>query len=126
MSDPLALAAARHASENQMMPNRCGCANAKRMPQPRLLGIMNSMGLAADWGRVTGYPEVIPSQKAGCRNSRLHSPLTCVALPDKSIFRTESRFSVALAALVRKFIFAKRIRYAVALQSLTPPEPVRQ
>jgi hypothetical protein len=33
MSDPLALAAARYASEILMMPKRCGYVNAKRMPQ---------------------------------------------------------------------------------------------
>jgi len=38
MSDPLALATARYASEILMMPKRCGHVNAKRMPQPRLLG----------------------------------------------------------------------------------------
>jgi hypothetical protein len=98
MSDPLALAAARHASENQMMPNRCGCANAKRMPQPRLLGIMNSMGLAADWGRVTGKQEGTELLLV-CRPITLDTDLN--RLPT---YRTTVRFRTPPAGLGQFYI----------------------
>jgi hypothetical protein len=59
MSDPLALAATRFASEILMMLKRCGYVNAKRMPQPRFLGTVISMEFAGDFGWMPGKPEVI-------------------------------------------------------------------
>src|SRR6267378_3428836 len=49
------------------------------------------LGHTCAFCRITGYPEVIPSQKAHCAKSQPFRPLACVvAKPEKSVKTTES------------------------------------